>query len=231
MKAPKKPTADLPAMPAWHEALNDRSYWKRPRKAAFGDAAQERLYQSVGTALTTWEATEVVLGMLFRVFIESRSPAAARAYGMTASATGRADALLEAGKVFLHRHEFPAETCQTFKKTITAYKNASALRNDIAHGVVMWTRIEEGKISGYVLIAPSYNSRRTLIFYRSALGSEPDVKLIGLQHIQNMVESSTYCYSTEEAMLIAFKFIMLGSAVTAFFFGLPKEFLDQSFSD
>jgi hypothetical protein len=208
-----------------HDVLYDPHYWDRPEKTTSRDAEADTLHRAVGMALSTWEMTELYLAGLFGVFIESKSSAGARAYGMVTSANGRADALGDAGKVFFQRHRFPAETSTTFRKIVAAYRKAAMLRNDIAHGMVTWTRIKDGKLSGYVLMPPPYNSRRMLAaLYNTFSGEPPGVPTSALEDYQKWIERSVYCYSSEDVTLIGLRLASLLGTIGPLCLEIPKRF-------
>ena len=135
--------------------------WNLPR-ATRGDAASDTLYLAVGKALSQWETLEIELGQLFAVLVESPSQAASRAYGVVASALGRRDLLEKAAEVYFAKRSEDDYT--TFDNLMKALKHASTCRNNIAHGHVREYAAPDMEGGGFYLVAPDYNTRRTVAF-------------------------------------------------------------------
>jgi hypothetical protein len=135
--------------------------WTLPR-APFGDEHDDPLYLAVGKALSQWEELETALSGLFAVLVESRSPAATRAYGIVASAQGRYDLLCNAAEVYFAERDQAAYA--QFREIIKTLRLASPRRNDVAHGVVREYAAPDVEGGGFYLVSPDYNSRRTTAF-------------------------------------------------------------------
>ncbi len=129
--------------------------WILPRLRS-GDPDADRLYTAVGKALSQWEELETGLGELFATFVESRSIAAARAYGTMASAQGRFDLLDAAAEVYF----VDREGRDDYRPIIKALRLASPCRNNIAHGAVREYAAHGVDGGGFYLVSPEYNSRR-----------------------------------------------------------------------
>lgn len=133
--------------------------WTLPRLRS-GDADSDLLYVAVGRALSQWEELETGLSELFATFVESRSIAAARAYGTVASAQGRFDLLDAAAEVY-----FAARAGRDdYRQIIKVLRLASPCRNNIAHGVVREYAAHGVDGGGSYLVSPEYNSRRNEAF-------------------------------------------------------------------
>src|SRR5215471_7697550 len=133
--------------------------WIFPR-ATRGDPDSDTLYSAVGKTLSQWEALEIELGRLFAILVESKSHAAARAYGVLASATGRYDLLEKAAEVYFANRD----SYQAFKDLMKVLRLASPRRNDVAHGHVRDYAAPDTEGGGFYLVAPDYNTRRTDAF-------------------------------------------------------------------
>ncbi len=118
-----------------------------------GEDSTAPIHQAVGRALSAWEHAESALIKLYQLLCESKSLAACRSYGTIESVFGRHLALKYAAEeFFLHREEADLKFVLGFIKT---YNEASAYRNQIAHGMAM-----QPHAFGYFLCPASYASRR-----------------------------------------------------------------------
>jgi hypothetical protein len=135
--------------------------FERPKAPSKGDRDPDTIYLSVGRALSMWEHTEADFSRLFSHLITPGrgSGAARRAYGSIASSNGRRDLIEKAGSVFFQF--FPQKELQeSFINTVKLYADASARRNDIAHGIVV--RFGKNMEDGYFLSANMYTSKTPL---------------------------------------------------------------------
>lgn len=140
-------------------------YWQRPPSKDKGSDKAEMIWQSVGSSLTAWETVEETFASLFRVFVESRSIAADRAYGAIASARGRQDALAAAAEVFFEIHAVKDVWREEFVLLTRHFGLASGRRNEIAHGGCVHMLMEEDDFATGVFLVPSgYNTRKTHAF-------------------------------------------------------------------
>ena len=105
------------------------------------DADEEKLYSSVGRALSAWEGFEHHLATLFGFFVSGSSDTntpARRAYGSVVSFQGRKQMLEAAAEAYFAsrpNHQMSHRVTDLLKKA----ENFSARRNEIAHGRVQST--------------------------------------------------------------------------------------------
>ncbi len=164
-----------PSIPPIHH------YWDRPEPRDQGDDGPDPIFLSVGRALSRWESVESVFARTFGLFVESDSSAAIRAYGAITSSSGRREALREAAAVFSDKrgNSFPQDD---FGLLMKHYADASARRNEIAHGMVASFNIED-QSRGFFLVPATYNSRKneafTLTFVKEVKQSKDQFKVFG----------------------------------------------------
>jgi hypothetical protein len=130
--------------------------WDALPKEEQGDEDLEKLFASVGRALSTWEMMEGVLGWIFGYLCGASQEGPARAYGVVASMNGRIDMLKEVFSCFEGRnnHELVA-----FPKFLDRVRQYGARRNEIAHGMaVSYTFNNDPR--GFFWCPPHYNSRK-----------------------------------------------------------------------
>ncbi|WP_131194049.1 hypothetical protein [Lichenihabitans psoromatis] len=126
-----------------------------------GSGSPEIIYLAVGHALTTWEGTEQAFAHLFARFIRPLrgSFVARRAFGAVQSSSGRSSLIDEAAEVFFR--DFPSNDMQLrFRTVMKTYKDATAKRNQIAHGIIMPSGPSLQK--GHYLAASMYTSKRRI---------------------------------------------------------------------
>jgi hypothetical protein len=179
---------------------NADKYWQQPPALDKGDDNPEQIWARIGSALTTWEMIEQRLSTMFRVFVESRSPAADRAYGAIASARGRIDALRAAADVFFQLHSVADTWKKEFDLLVRHASAASGRRNEIAHGVVIACEFD-GVDAGVFLVPAGYNTRKTHAFEQG----------IGLADKFSMLKVK-YRYTAEQISDITSRFHVLNSA-------------------
>jgi hypothetical protein len=110
--------------------------WDRRPWPSQGDVNMDRLYASVGRALSQWERYEAHLALLFSAFVTGmETDIARRAYCAVRTFEGRAEMLRAAAEAYFH-HVPATELKRQFKAVITAAAQYSPRRNDIAHGVL-----------------------------------------------------------------------------------------------
>ena len=147
------------------------TFWQRPPARDHGDEKPEPLWQAIGSSLTSFEMLEDVFGTLFRVLVESPSPAAGRAYGAISSARGRREALEAAAEIFFSRHNVSQDWQDEFSLLMKHFAHASGRRNEIAHSVsikyIGYVDEEHDSSVGHFLTPPQYNTRKTYAFRRS----------------------------------------------------------------
>jgi hypothetical protein len=76
------------------------SHWARGRKGTSGAPSNKLIHIAVGHALSNWEHVEGAISMLFSYFVETRTIAAARAFGSINGARARETAIRQASESF-----------------------------------------------------------------------------------------------------------------------------------
>lgn len=177
-------------------------YWQRPATKERGSEDAEMLWQTIGSSLTTWEILEDTLASMFGVFVESRSPAANRAYGAIASARGRREALEAAAEVFFTLHNVSDVWREEFKLLMRHFSYASGRRNEIAHGIAVHSVFEQDiSYSGVFLVPAGYNTRKTHPFVQDNSGADKFAVL-----------KAKYRYTAEDVSEITSRFHVLNKA-------------------
>jgi hypothetical protein len=144
---------------------NAEQYWQRPQFKDEGDDNPDPLWYAIGVTATSWESLEESFAKLFRVFVESRSSAADRAYGAIASARGRRDALDAASEVFFTLHNVEDIWQREYKLLMRHFALAGGVRNEIVHGVLVYFGFTRGPGAGNFLVPAGYNTRKTHAFH------------------------------------------------------------------
>lgn len=146
---------------AFNPLAKPEVFWKKGSRNIAGDERPDKLWQSVGLALTSYEHLEEQLAEIFGFFIESKSKAALKAYGVS---TGRQNLLSQASREFFDRRNGYIADIDEFKTLIRHYSCAASFRNDVAHGIVRNFRLDDSDTVGrWFLVAPSYNTRKTTL--------------------------------------------------------------------
>jgi hypothetical protein len=130
----------------------------QPNRLAVGDSNPVAICCAIGSTLTTWEMTEVAYSYLFNMIVRPRhsSPAIRRAYGSIVSPRGRREAIEAAAEVFFQK--FPnAGLEHELSEFIGIHRNASARRNEIAHGVIV-----SAHAASWYLEANEYSDKRNV---------------------------------------------------------------------
>lgn len=143
------------ALPKWKPTEGDV-----PSSTRKGEADFHLIYTGVGKALHQWEHMESGLTRLFQVLCETPNFAACRAYGTIESSFSKAEMLRAAGEAFFAKRNPDSENQSAIKGLLSAYKDAQQYRNNIAHGMAVGFRLENGEFSGYFLCPPSYASKK-----------------------------------------------------------------------
>lgn len=128
-----------------------------PPPPAIGDSDASSVYRAVGEALSGWEYVEGVFAEIYGQLIRPgrTSYASLRAFGSLESARSRRGLITQASAVFFTF--FPNKVLQPrLKSLLGTYQEASARRNEIAHGQVF---NEVNGIAGYVLTANTWGSK------------------------------------------------------------------------
>ncbi len=226
--------ASLPKV-AWclPAQYNDNSFWIRGHKAKIGAPDEKLVYIGVGHALSNWEHVESAGAMFFSTFIESASIAGTRAYGTINGSRAREAALRQAADTFFslqksqHRknrsiYDEIIKSEKIANCLIKNYSQASARRNDIAHGVAQELSAEKTDKYSWFLVAQNYQSTKTVNWI------EDDVKLRDNKgfsiHDKNSYfdykkfyyKNSQYVFGIQELKIFSGKFIYLYADILCF---------------
>lgn len=147
-----------------------------PRMPTLGDWSKAALYESVGRALTKWEAFEAHLAALFTMFIGPAATTlpALRAYGSVIAFDGRLTMVRSAAEAFfslIHdkRKHRAAVLSRFFDEIAKRAVVLSRHRNRIAHGAVQPYTRPDGTTRGVALQPAMYATRgRSLPVYPSS---------------------------------------------------------------
>jgi hypothetical protein len=146
-----------------YEPSDKQNILQKPPPPEKGDWSEAVLYESIGRALSRWEAFECEFANLFASLIGPSidSTPIHRAYGAVVSFSGRLDMVRAAAEPFFARHsEKDTDRGKALKK---AYDDISAkaqtlsgFRNRIAHGMVNGYTSPAGHDRGLALIPAHY---------------------------------------------------------------------------
>lgn len=132
-----------------------------PSPGHLGEPNKDILHLAVGRALNEWELVESFLALIFGHLVESRSPAARRAYGTLIAGTARKDVLEAAAIEFFRGKADPMMA--DYYSLFNAYSTSAQYRNNIAHGIC-YANVSSGGHPpfdfGWFLYPPLYNTRR-----------------------------------------------------------------------
>jgi hypothetical protein len=206
------------AIPPSLHGNSDPHFWELP-KLPEGDVTASELYQAVGIALSAWETFEFVMAELFKILVESESPAASRVYGRITSIQGRKQALEYAAEIFFSRQKLKDQQ-RTFKFILNNYDRASQIRNNIAHGVVMMAggQNKEGNF-GFYLLAPAYNSNRRFVLAEATDDSGIPKPI---PFAKREFDESRYCYTSQQIVMFVVHLAPLIGEVLPFALSLKK---------
>jgi len=129
-----------------------------PSETYLGERDKSVLHERVGSAINEWEILESILAEIFRLLVESKSMAAARAYGAMAP---RHEALRVAAIEFFRDKPNDPKRDEFFN-LFKAYNAAAEYRNNIAHGICYGWLYIGGKAppTTWFLCPPNYNTRK-----------------------------------------------------------------------
>jgi hypothetical protein len=186
----------------WPNLYSQKGYWDRPRPpwSRAGAPSPRSIHTAVGQSLSYWEGIESLFAALFDVFVESKTGAASRAYGTVNSPVARRELLKYASEIFFSVHTDLGSFASEYEAISQSYNDASARRNDFAHGI---TVLAHGGINGHTgyFLVPSMSSskkqksRIELVFHllhaaeRYTPGLEP--------YSTFLLDSSIYAYNAE----------------------------------
>jgi len=142
----------------------------REPPSPLGDPDERALFDAVGRALTAWETVEIECAKLFAVFVATRRKytyhdAAVRAYGAIIGTVNRRNMLEFAAESFFSGRQIKRASFQKRSTDlINEYKDFSARRNEIAHGLVrrIFIKRKDGspRLVGMYLIPSFYNPKK-----------------------------------------------------------------------
>src|SRR5579863_3010423 len=141
------------------------------------DVDQDKLYNSVGRALSAWEGLEHHLATFFGFFASDGSDshaAARRAYGAVIAFQGRSSMLAAAAEIYFAYHQDDALACR-FDDLLKKAANFAARRNEIAHGIVRptfgpadpETLLKDISPLGWVLLPSDYATNKNKLLLDS----------------------------------------------------------------
>jgi hypothetical protein len=167
---------------------------QRPEKAANCDPEAAKIYEAVGRCLSQWELCESGFANVYATLIKPPSSYPAfRSFGAVLSARGRRSLIEEAADVFWN--SFPGGSLQTsLKDLLNLYIDASARRNDVAHGIT------QHETDGYYWVA-NYHS-----------------------HKNDIAQTSPYKYNSAQILVFASDFQSLGNRARFFRLDLEAHF-------
>jgi len=161
--------------PQNHSKPTSSNPWDVPPQMMRGDTSPDELLQSVGLALSSWEALEMHLGHLFSVLCDSNTVAAERAYGAVVGHSTRRDMLMAAAEVFCLVHD---QDLKKITKFLDEVGRLASRRNEIAHGLI--SQHYGSEASGYYLGPPIYNTNKTALrdYKQKYLYTSDQIKLL-----------------------------------------------------
>lgn len=141
--------------------------WDMPPLPEKGDWSECGLYESIGRALSAWEAFESDLAGVFTALL---SPSlfllpAERAYGSILTFRGRSEMIEAAAEAFFiakpnrRKHHI-------LKAILKKAGRYSARRNEIAHGIVGEYSTPAGKVQGLALMPSTYSTNKRYLAQR-----------------------------------------------------------------
>ena len=188
-----------------------KEFWAQKSDRPLGEDEPHDLWRAIGQALSAYEWIEEEQADLFSFFVESKSPASKRAYGICVG--GRKDMLTEAGMVFLNRRNAYLDDLDGFKIVMQHHSAASAIRNCFAHGTVRKLRSEGDTEGKWFLISPSYNSRKV------SLESGQTFYTYKIEEL-----GSKFIFSSQEILNFEEKFLALRKAIHYFSMRLMQTY-------
>lgn len=136
--------------------------FKIPPIPPVGERRKDKIHLAAGRAIHQWEVVEFHLGQLFADLLGTTIPVGAlRAYGAMSAFNVRQQMLMHAADAFFH-YAPNDELRARFNRIVKSLAdNASARRNEIAHGLVIAQNKGHGE--SYFLV-PSYHSAKKRSF-------------------------------------------------------------------
>lgn len=185
--------------------------WKSPPAAERGDESPDPIHLEVGRSLSQWEIMEVALGQTYQTMCQGRYSeglmnAASRTYGPITSPMVRRSVLTEVAELYSVFVD-PEFELAKFKRLLQNYGNASAFRNNLAHGYVLQINVED-QSHGHYLAPAAYITKRNLRVdqWEAFKSSAPKPEFPSL----------TYLYNASDIKEIRAQFEVLSKACNAF---------------
>lgn len=155
----------------WVPQLPDLKVWEIPKILEQGDPNEEALFLEVGRTLSAWEGLEWMLSTLYSELLGSHSYAAARSYGLVTTASIRSSMLAEVLDISRHEEQIKNwSRLEDASSLLKHYGKASAIRNHIAHGMVVGVTSGAAKPTFYIAPAGYITKRNSSRF---ALSNRP----------------------------------------------------------
>lgn len=141
-----------------------KGYFARSKPAAIGDSDADATFRAVGLALTNWELAETDLATLFSMLSGATDVGAfnaiRRAFGAIESSAGRRKAIEAAAEIYFSHDWKDSAVSGPFNGLMAAFRDASARRDEIAHGIVHALSVNNEQL-GCFLYPAEYNTQRT----------------------------------------------------------------------
>jgi hypothetical protein len=139
----------------------DLASWKLPPILPVGDPDRDVLYHAVGYALSSWEALEWTLATLYSELLGAHNYAAERSYGLITTASVRANILGEVLDIAAHEEQTKDwADLPVARELLRHYRDASVMRNYIAHGLVSTIAGADGRGHTSYVVPAGYNTRQ-----------------------------------------------------------------------
>lgn len=161
--------------PEQHEPITTKSGqpWDVPKLPQKGDWNAERLYASIGRALSEWEELERGIASLFQSLLSPTLYAlpAQRAYGSIVTFRSRAEMVRAAGEAYFAGHPVAVSADSTdsrfdsaaakreFERIMKVALSLSNRRNEITHGIVGEYSTPNGPTKGVALHPPDFTNK------------------------------------------------------------------------
>lgn len=133
-----------------------------------GDKSKTPIFTAVGQALNSWEHVEGQIASLYGALLGTSIPIGAiRAYGAIATFNARQSMVNAASAALFHHRKNDALRDAVKYILENVCKDASARRNEIAHGIVIKRAGRGGSSGGYFLTAGLYSSLKRDISFEA----------------------------------------------------------------
>jgi hypothetical protein len=125
--------------------------------ATTSDTDENTLYLAVGRALTEWEKVEEQLWVLYRAFLDltTQPSIMEKGYRSSLQFDQRKTKLEDAAELYFTHHP-DSQLRALFEEALTYAERFVSRRNDIAHGMVMSLKENDGRVT--FLLYPPFHS-------------------------------------------------------------------------